>query len=136
MRCWIIVMTICSLLSLPFSGSMAADSAHHSETTHVISTPGHGQHNSAEKTEQVEHCPVSMPTAEMVDDCCEDSMNGPECTSCPPDCGHCAMSDHCSSAALMMQQTITPPALASPVFGNASFYQRLSGQPTPPPIIS
>ena len=140
MRFWIVLMTICSLLSLPFSGSMAADSAHH--TNAMQSAPehsqqmAHGHHMPAPAMDDAEHCPVSMPAVEMVHDCCEDTTNGPECGSCPPDCGHCVMSDHGSTAALPMQQTFTHSVVSAPVVSDASFYQRLSGQPTPPPIIS
>lgn len=134
MRFWIILMTVCSLLSLPFSGSMAADSAHHSNA--MQSPAEHGEHMSVQASDDAEHCPTSMPPIEMVDDCCEDTINGPECGTCPPDCGHCAMSDHGSTAALPMQQTFTQAVVSTPVVSKSSFYQRLSGQPTPPPIIS
>lgn len=148
MRLWIILMTVCSLLSLPFSGSMAADSAHHSEM--MQAAPAHAQHmatstsgtsesntskTTSSEANSSEHCPESMPAVEMADDCCDDNSSN-ECGSCPPDCGHCAMSDHGSSAALPMQQTFTPSVVSAPVTGKSSFYQRLSGQPTPPPIIS
>ena len=134
MRLWIIVMTVCSLLSLPFSGSMAADSVHHNGT--MDATSDHESKMPMQAVEDAEHCPVNMSSTESFDDCCEDTMNGPECTNCPPDCGHCAMSDHGSTASLSVQQTLAQPAVASPVTRKSSFYQRLSGQPTPPPIIS
>lgn len=134
MRFWIVLMTVCSLLSLPFSGSMASDSVSHGDmmqnaTEHAHSMPEHA-------VDEAEHCPDSMGMAETLEDCCVDTPDGPECTSCPPDCGHCAMSDHGSSAALTMQQTYTPSVALAPLVSHISFYQLLSGQPTPPPIIS
>lgn len=131
MRYWIVLLTICSLLSLPFSGNLAADSAHHSNA--MQSAPENEQHIAAD---DVEDCPMSTPLNEVAEDCCDDTANTAECGKCPPDCGHCAMSDHCSTAALSMQQTLTQAVLSTPVIGIASFYQLLSGQPTPPPIIS
>ncbi|RUO31095.1 hypothetical protein [Aliidiomarina soli] len=138
MRFWIVLMTICSLLSLPFSGSMAADTVHHSNdhSNEMHAMSEHDQHESASATEDGEHCPQSMPVTEVADDCCDDNANGPECGSCPPDCGHCAMSDHGSCAALTMQQTFAQSVINSAVVSTSSFYQLLSGQPTPPPIIS
>lgn len=134
MRFWIILITVCSLFSLPFSGSMAADTVHDSNAMQFEA--GHEQHMSAAPTDEAEHCPVGSSATEVVDDCCDDTTNEPECGSCPPDCGHCLMSDHGSTAALTMQQLLTASVVTSRVIGKSSFYQRLSGQPTPPPIIS
>lgn len=134
MRFWIVLMTVCSLLSLPFSGSMASDNVNHSNMMQTDADHAHGM--AEQRDEDAEHCPDSMEVAEAKEDCCFDSPDGPECTNCPPDCGHCAMSDHGSSAALSMQQTYSPSVALAPLVSHKSFYQLLSGQPTPPPIIS
>lgn len=135
MRFWIVLMTMCSLLSLPFSGSMAADSVHHASM--MQSASEHEQHMSAGSSDDAEHCPMTSPApVEIVHDCCDENVSGTACGSCPPDCGHCVMSDHGSSAALTMQQTHSHAAFTFSVVGKSSFYQLLSGQPTPPPIIS
>lgn len=131
MRFWIVLMTMFSLLSLPFSGSMADDSVHHSST--MQSTPSHDHTGPEAMAEDSEHCPESD---ERLEDCCYETAGGVECTNCPPDCGHCVMSDHGSSATLTVQQTFSSPVVLAPVITQTSFYQLLSGQPTPPPIIS
>lgn len=139
MRFWIVFVTICSLLSLPFSGSMAADNIHHAGIGNVSAMPSaaeHDLHISDPATDGTEHCPDSAAVTEAIDDCCYETASGPECSDCPPDCGHCAMSDHGSTAALTMQQAYSSAAVMSAVIGHPSFYQLLSGQPTPPPIIS
>jgi hypothetical protein len=138
MRYWIVLLTICSLLSLPFSGSVVANNTRHSEA--MQSAPEHhprmSEHNAEHVADDAEHCPMSMPLSEVVDDCCDDTTDTADCGKCPPDCGQCAMSDHGSTAALSMQQTFTPSVVSAAVADKSSFYQRLSGQPTPPPIIS
>lgn len=134
MRFWIVLLTICSLFSLPFSGSMADDAVYHSNA--MQSASEHAHHMPDQVADDGEHCPVSAEPVEAMEDCCSDTASGPECSNCPPDCGHCAMSDHGSCAALNMQQTYSPSVALAPVVSHITFYQLLSGQPTPPPIIS
>lgn len=165
MRFWILFVTMCSLLSLPFSGTLAVTGVMHdhrmqdtsvsvqyehvaeSSTKNSVELREHMASSSQERTGSdgdSEHCPsmAGSPSNNehsagiMLDhgtaDCCEDM----DCSDCPADCGHCVASGHGSCATLTWQNTATSPVMLSPLVADTSFYQLLSGQPTPPPIIS
>ena len=133
MRIWVILLTIASLLSLPFSGSLAAE--HDSRNSSIQSTSA-AEHHASSVTSDANDCADSVALSESSEHCCDETASSLDCTKCPPDCGHCVMSDSGSTAALTMQQTFSSAVVASAVVAKNSFYQLLTGQPSPPPIIS
>lgn len=165
MRFWILFVTMCSLLSLPFSGTLAATDVMHDHRMQETSASAHHEHGAESSTkhsvemsqhmasspqqptasaDDSEHCPSmagnpsnsAQSTGIVLDQGTADSCEDMDCADCPPDCGHCIGSGHGSCATLTWQQAATHAVMLSPVVANTSFYQLLSGQPSPPPIIS
>ncbi|RAJ93596.1 hypothetical protein B0I24_1171 [Aliidiomarina maris] len=169
MRLWILFVTMCSLLSLPFSGTLAATDVMHDHRMQVTSVSAQHEHRAESSTKNLvkhsvemsehmasssqqptasaddsEHCPSmagnppnsTHSTGIVLDQGTADYCEDMDCTDCPPDCGHCVASGHGSCATLTWQQVATHAVMLSPVVAHTSFYQLLSGQPSPPPIIS
>ncbi|TRW48874.1 hypothetical protein FM042_07785 [Aliidiomarina halalkaliphila] len=140
MRFWIVFVTVCSLLLLPFSGNSTMLPDVHAmdqkvsltESTATNSDDAHCELMAARMAEvrqlRSEH---HAPSAK---DCCDDMS---DClTDCSTDCGHCVISGHGCSAAAAALQLNNPVVMHDAAVTPLSLYSFTLAQASPPPIIA
>lgn len=138
MRFWVVFVTVCSLLLLPFSGNSTmlpdVQSMDH-KVSLSIATSSDDAHcelmaarmNEVRQLRSEHHAP-------SVKDCCDDMT---DCaTDCLTDCGHCVISGHGCSAAAAALLINTPVVMHEAAESRLSQYSFTLAQASPPPIIA
>ncbi|WP_194756400.1 hypothetical protein [Aliidiomarina indica] len=139
MRFLIVIVTVFSLLLLPFSGNSAVMPDAHSMPSQPIVA-------SELAVDDAAHCELmaarlaevrqgrSAASAEQATDCCDEMS---DClTDCSTDCGHCVMSGHGCSAAAAALQLNNPVVMHDSAVSRTSLYSFTLAKATPPPIIT
>lgn len=157
MRIWLVIITMCSLLLLPFSGNSSVVPNSHTMAVGVslattmpaaqIETEiAEAEHcnlmaamhaNKKAASESAEHSLIEQASAKHTAahmDCCEE---GADCfAQCAADCGHCVGAGHgCSAISAFVQLTSSAVIQASVPFA-VSNYSLLFVHPAKPPIIA
>ena len=140
MRFWVLCVTVCSLLLLPFSGSSTVLPDLHSmdnEESIIASAAktiddAHCESMAESMAEEHQLQPDQHTKAKM--DCCDDT---PDClTKCPADCGHCVSSGHGCSAAAAALEFNHPVVMHDDAVSPLSHYSFILVKTSPPPIIA
>ncbi|RUO35765.1 hypothetical protein [Aliidiomarina sanyensis] len=140
MRHWVVIITLASLLLLPFSGNST------SMPSAQMTAPAHHTMQDAAAETQDAHCEMmaaklaeirqqrQATSSPVMNDCCEDPA---DCfLECSSDCGHCVMSGHGCSAATSAVIGQRPLVAHDRAFSKTSRYSLLLAKVSPPPIIS
>ena len=157
MRIWLVFITMCSLLLLPFSGNGSVLPNTHGEM-HSTSSHSTSSHNTAHDTTHVSasaepevaeaaHCnlmaaklaktsaaEIPEPEQHANMDCCDDDT---DCAAmCAANCGHCVGVGHgCSAIAAFIQPFLNTTVQDSVAF-SLSNYSLLFVHASKPPIIA
>lgn len=155
MRIWLVFITMCSLLLLPFSGNGSVLPNAHGEMQGASFSSSHNTHHdtphvpaSAEpEVAEAAHCnlmaaklektavaEIPEPEQHANMDCCD---NHTDCAAtCAADCGHCVGVGHgCSAIAAFIQPFVNTLAQDSVAF-SLSNYSLLFVHASKPPIIA
>lgn len=162
MRIWLVIITMCSLLLLPFSGNssvlpnsptmaVGGSLATTMPAAQIETEIAEAEHcnlmaamhaNKKAASESAEHSLIEQVPAEQASakhtaahmDCCEE---GADCfAQCAADCGHCVGAGHgCSAISAFVQLTSSAVIEALVPFA-ISNYSLLFVHPAKPPIIA
>ncbi|MCO4321390.1 hypothetical protein [Aliidiomarina quisquiliarum] len=135
MRIWVFVVTICSLLIMPFMGSSGV-----LQNESNLSQPSNSKHHASMKAETVVcehmegHSIQSGTTNLALEHCCDEVE---QCKiECSVDCEHCLVLGFGGGAVAPSIQIEVPARSFSPAYFTLSLYSLLLAKDSPPPVIA